>query len=84
MEWINQNASPDSLVVVGGPLPPAKLFANPELRVVILDSENQEISKPFYYLAMPRYQYQNEFPDCPIVHQVTRQGVPLTIVKECK
>ncbi len=38
---------------------------------------------PFYYIAPPRWQFQARYPDCPVVHEVMRQGVPLTLVKQC-
>ena len=88
MEWINDNASPNSEVVVSGDrvnLFSATIFSDPDLSVISLEEfESEKRANPDYYLALPRWQYQSEFPECPVVHQVTRQNVPLTIVKKCE
>jgi hypothetical protein len=84
MEWINKNASPGSTTVVGGLLHSAQMFATPNLKLIEYDKFNPKaVSKPFYYLAWPRWNAQSKFPECPVVYQVIRQGVPLSIVKRC-
>jgi hypothetical protein len=86
MEWINENGDSDTSVVVGGPLYSAEAFADPTLTVAELDYDLQdemEISKPFYYLSMPKHGLQDVFPECRIVYQVLRQATPLTIIKQC-
>jgi hypothetical protein len=43
-----------------------------------------KLSRPYYYLAIAKYQMQNAFTDCPIVHQVSRSTVPLAIIRRCE
>jgi hypothetical protein len=86
MEWINKNGNPDASVVVGGPFHSARIFADRSISVVELDydlRENMQVSKPHYYLAIPKHGLQDVFPECRVVFQVIRQGVPLTVVKQC-
>jgi hypothetical protein len=85
MEWINNNASDNAKVVVGGDDDSAIIFAAPKLTAITkTEFEQKPVDKPFYYLAVPRYDLQQAFPECQVVHQVVKQNVPLTIVKECK
>jgi len=85
MEWINNNASDNTKVVVGGDDDSAIIFAAPKLTAITkTEFEQKPVDKPFYYLAVPRYDLQQAFPECQVVHQVVKQNVPLTIVKECK
>jgi hypothetical protein len=42
-----------------------------------------ETPKPYYYLAWPRWNAQSLLPECKVVHEVKRLGVPLSIVKRC-
>jgi len=92
MEWLNQNDKSKTKVLVGGPLDGAKVFADPSLRVIgvignsdttLAELNRMKISKPYYYLAMPRFNLQSAFPECEVVYQVVRQDVPLTKVKQC-
>lgn len=85
MEWINKKATPGTTVVVGGMLPSAQIFADPNLKIIGSEKFNpaSEVAQPFYYLAWPRWDAQSKFPNCPVVHQVIRQEVPLSIVKRC-
>ena len=84
MEWLNRNASPGTTVVVGGMLYSAQIFAEPNLKVIDYDKfKPTEITKPFYYLAWPRWSAQSQLPKCPVVYQVIRQGGLLSIVKRC-
>ncbi len=84
MEWLNKNATPGTTVLVEGFLHSAQIFAEPNLNVVQYEPLNhKQVTKPFYYLAWPRWQAQNNLPECPVVYQVIRQGVPLSIVKRC-
>ena len=45
--------------------------------------ETGEFARPYYYLAMPHPIWSNVFPECKVVYQVVRQGVPLTKIKYC-
>lgn len=84
MEWINKNVSSDSTTVVGGVLYSAQMFANPNLKLIEYEKFNPTtVSKPFYYLAWPRWNAPSKFPECPVVYQVMRQQVPLSIIKRC-
>jgi hypothetical protein len=86
IEWINDRGENDSRVIVGAPLYSAKLFASPGLHLYgsITDFEDPEAAKPYYYLAMPKHRAQEKFPECKVVHQVTRHKTPLAIVKLCE
>lgn len=86
MEWINEHGNSGTRVIVGGPIHSAKTFADPGLTVVELDydlEEEMDISRPFYYLSIPKHGLQDVFPECQTAYQVLRQGAPLTIVKQC-
>ncbi len=84
MEWINQHAGDSSLVVSSSPLSSSKPFADFGINVISIEEFSQKDSPyPFYYIAIPRWDFQNKFPECDIAYQVVRQGVPLTIVKKC-
>jgi hypothetical protein len=84
MEWINENAKPGATVLVGGFLYSAELFAAPNLKVIgYTQAVAAETSKPYYYLAWPRWNAPNNLPNCPVVYRVIRQEVPLSIVKRC-
>jgi len=84
MEWLNKNAPPGSTVLVGGFLYSAEFFADPNLKVIGYEPEKlADVPRPFHYLAWPRWDAQDQLPECPVVHQVMRQGVPLSIVKRC-
>ncbi|MGK7874609.1 MAG: hypothetical protein AB4426_15275 [Xenococcaceae cyanobacterium] len=84
MEWINQNANSNAKVIVGGPLHSASAFSDSGIKLISYKkSENINLEKPYYYLARPRWELPKNFPECRVVHQVVRHGVPLTIVKQC-
>lgn len=88
MEWINKQAKPRETVIVGGHFYSARIYADPELNLNLLEYEplkkkGTKIPEPFYYLAWPRWNARTEFPQCPVIHQVSRQNVPLSIVKRC-
>lgn len=84
MEWVNENARPGELVVSAGGIPLTETFAAPTIDVIHVDElEQKRTRNPFYYIVKPRYDFQKRFPECPVVYEVTRQDVPLTIVKRC-
>ena len=89
MEWINENDDTYRKIVVGGaPANLASTFADFDVDVTdtILDytlEETREFARPYYYLAMPHPIWSNAFPECTVVYQVVRQGVPLTKIKYC-
>ncbi|WP_404783294.1 hypothetical protein [Altericista sp. CCNU0014] len=84
MEWVNRNVASESAIVSSDPLYASAPFAKSGLRVIdIAEFESAKVRKPFYYVAIPRWDFQQRFPDCETVHQVKRQGVPLSIVKKC-
>jgi hypothetical protein len=89
MEWINENDDTYRKIVVGGaPADLARTFADFDVDVTdtIVDyslEETGEFARPYYYLAMPHPIWSNVFPECKVVYQVVRQGVPLTKIKYC-
>ncbi len=91
-EWINkQSAGNQTNVLSSQELFASKFYAAPNVAVALYKSYLQTnegekpiaLPKPFYYIAKPRWDYQRQLPECPIVYEVKRQGVPLTIVKKC-
>jgi hypothetical protein len=87
MEWLNHQAPKRSKIVVTGPLVAAQIFADPRkaFQIVHLDEfEEGKEPNPNYYLGLHRSGYPEAFADCSIVHQVQRQGVPLTTIKACQ
>lgn len=86
MEWINRQRDRHP-VLVGGPLSSAAVFADPELTLYPFVEREipRDLSKPFYYLSMygGNRQFQHYFQECVTVHQITRQGAPLGIVRRC-
>jgi 4-amino-4-deoxy-L-arabinose transferase-like glycosyltransferase len=86
MEWINEQGDPNRPVIVGGPFYSAAIYADPRITLMKLDNdlrENIDVPKPFYYLAAPKHGAPNVFPECEVIFQVVRQGIPLSIVKQC-
>lgn len=85
MEWLNQNAEPNSTVSIGGQQYLAQMYADPSFKFLDIeqDLDYGRKGKPYYYLAMNYLNLQTVFPDCSIVHQVTRQGAALATLKKC-
>jgi hypothetical protein len=84
MEWLNKNGNSHPKIVISGFTNSAQIFADPKFEFVEYNPENEPPAKPFYFLAWPRWSAQTYFPECPIIHSVTRQNVPLTIVRNCQ
>lgn len=85
MEWLNANAQPNSSISVGGQPYLAQMYADPNFTFLDIEEDLRygKKGKPDYYLSMHYLNLQNVFPDCPIVHQVTRKSVPLATIKKC-
>lgn len=92
IEWINQqSAGSPTTVLSSQELFASKFYAAPNVNVLLyvayqkLTEEEKRFNFPrlFYYIAKPRWDYQSQLPECPIVYEVKRQEVPLTIVKKC-
>ncbi|ACK68494.1 hypothetical protein PCC7424_0020 [Gloeothece citriformis PCC 7424] len=87
MEWLNKNAEPNSTIVVAGPTFAAEIYADPYQNFQMINRDQFDRSKApnsYYYMAIPRYDYQQAFPECPVIYSVTRQNTPLTIIKQCQ
>lgn len=84
MEWLNENGTSSSKVLIGGLPNSAKLYAAPRFQIFSVEDSQANFDKPFYYLSWLRWGQQYEFSECPIVHQVTRQGVSFAVIRECK
>ena len=62
----------------------AKVLADDVLTVVAYDDEYFGLNgESFYYLSLPRWEWENRFDECPMVYSVTRQQTPLARVKQC-
>jgi len=88
MEWINQNGTTGSTVVVGGShINSARLYAAPGFEVIAYEGNEEslpKLSKPFYYLSWIRWKSQYHLQECPIVHQVTRRNTALSVIRKCE
>ncbi|MGE3886225.1 MAG: hypothetical protein AB7H81_07330 [Vicinamibacterales bacterium] len=85
MEWVNQQAEPGAQVVSTNPYRSAETFARPGMAVThISEFKPSQGSSVVYYIAAPRYDFHDRFPDCPVVFRVVRQGVALAIVRRCE
>lgn len=88
MDWINRNAPPNTTILSSEPIYASAPIARTDLQVLPVESEKavntEKIAKPFYYIAIPRWDFQQQFPQCDVVYRVMRQGVPLTQVKQCR
>jgi hypothetical protein len=85
-EWLNARDHTPGRIVVGGSPYGLSVFADPRFAVSELDydrGESMPMQHPFYYVALPRYGLDQMFHACPIVHQVTRQGGVLAVVRRC-
>ncbi|PSF38304.1 hypothetical protein C7H19_04735 [Aphanothece hegewaldii CCALA 016] len=88
MEWLNQNAEPNSTILIAGPWIAAEIYADPSRNFTIMNRDEfpwGKVPNPDYYMALPRYDYQSSsfFPECPIIYSVTRQDTPLTTIRNC-
>ncbi|MEQ9622403.1 ArnT family glycosyltransferase [Coleofasciculus chthonoplastes] len=84
MEWINNNSIAGEIVVSSSQLHSSKTFAKHNINVISHGKfKKLGTTQAFYYIARPRWDFQERFPECPVVYSVNRQGVPLTIVKKC-
>ena len=89
MEWINNHAEDGDVVISSPELHSSKMFAKPNIPVADYNSYEKSLKlkkwdfPSFYYIAKPRWDYQQKLPECPKVYAVTRQEVELTIVKKC-
>ncbi len=87
MEWINDNGQPNLPVLIGVNVRSASIYAKPDRPYFPFDLASQEAlkSQSFYYLATPALspRYQDFYKRCPLVHQVQRQDLKLTLVRQC-
>jgi hypothetical protein len=85
MDWINQTVPPQSTIVSSEPFYASAPIARDDLTLIPVDQyEPLKVAKPFYYIAIPRWDFQQQFPQCEVVYQVQRQGIPLTQIKQCR
>jgi hypothetical protein len=88
MDWINRNAPANATIFSSEPIYASAPVARADLTVIPVDPDKaidtEKIAKPFYYIAIPRWNFQQQFPQCDVVYRVVRQGVPLTQIKQCR
>ena len=80
--WLNQHRDRNLPLVSTDPMISARLYAAEDLTVIPYDDFEPE-GKPFYYLSLPRWGWEQRFAECPVVYGATRQQVSLAIVKQC-
>ncbi|MGD2179824.1 hypothetical protein [Lusitaniella coriacea] len=85
MEWLNVNAQPNSTISIGGQPYLAQMYADSHFKFLDIEEDLRygKKGKPDYYLSMHYLNLQGVFSDCPIVHQVKRQGASLATIKKC-
>ncbi len=84
MEWINNTTKSEARVVASTQLSSASPFADHNVEVISYENfKKHGIVTPFYYIARPRWNFQEKFSKCESVYSVIRHDVPLTIVKKC-
>ncbi len=87
MTWLNEYAMPNSTILVAGPMFAAEMFSETSRNFNMIHRDEYQwetAPKPDYYIAIPRYDYQQFFRECPLVYAVRRQNTPLTIVRQCQ
>lgn len=84
VEWINNHVEPHGKVI-SAYWDASEIFGKSDIQFINYKYlDGKKLDKPFYYAAIPRWQLENKFPECEIVYQVIRQGVPLSVVKKCR
>ena len=81
--WLNKNQDPAIPLVSSEPSLSANLLADEDLPLILYD-EFEPKNKPFYYLALPRWEWEKRFARCSTAYSVTRQQAPLSVVKQCQ
>jgi hypothetical protein len=88
IDWINRHAPPNATIVSSEPIYASAPIARADITVLPVDAEKtvnaKKIAKPFYYIAIPRWDFQQQFPQCDVVYRVMRQEVPLAQVRQCR
>ncbi len=80
--WLNQHRDRNLPLVSTDPMISAQLYADETLTVISHD-DFAAPQEPFYYLSLPRWGWDQQFAECPVIYGTTRQQVPLAIVKQC-
>ncbi len=89
MNWLNQQKEDPVKVFMGsGDAQVATITAGPKIRIIggvayPESRKNLSSEKPFYYLSLTRWDGHKEFSECPVVYEVSRQTVPLAVIKRC-
>ena len=81
--WLNKNRDSAIPLVSSEPSLSADLLADRDLSLILYD-EFEPKNEPFYYLALPRWEWEKRFAQCPMAYSVTRQQAPLSVVKRCQ
>jgi hypothetical protein len=86
MKWLNQNGEANSTVLVGGSFHSARIYADSDnFTLYEMDNPEQPLTgNPDYYLVLHRWDLPEKYPECPIIHTIERQGIPLTSIKQCR
>lgn len=80
--WLNQHREPKLPLVSTEPTIAANNLADRELTAIPYDKFTAD-GKSFYYLSLPRWNWEQQFTQCPVVYSVNRQQTPLTVIKQC-
>ncbi|NEO27581.1 MAG: hypothetical protein F6K03_11980, partial [Kamptonema sp. SIO4C4] len=83
IEWLNEHSAKNATLALGGPQYIAEILLRSDLTLLDLETL-EETQQPDYYLAMPYLNLQQLYPNCPIIYSVTRQEIPLSILKQCR
>jgi len=88
-EWLNANANRSHIIYMNGPLHSVLPFADEDLSILHLAHVKQEsVKPPFYYLSLPRGNWDNWYSKCKTMFRAQRQlgkvTIPLSVVKYCE
>jgi hypothetical protein len=87
MEWVNTHAKPGALVVTSRPYISSETFASSEIITERLHLFDEKVTpRPFYVMILSRFEavFGGRFANCDVMYKVTKQGVALTSVRECR
>jgi hypothetical protein len=80
-EYIDHVAPPRSFVWVEGPAQAFQIFARKDLKV--LDAYRPQLEhRNYYFVALSRYNLDLLAADADVIHTISRDGVPLTVIKK--
>ncbi|MEC4802886.1 MAG: hypothetical protein SAJ12_15550 [Jaaginema sp. PMC 1079.18] len=86
MKWLNENGKPNSTVLVGGSFHSARIYADSQkFTLYEMDNPEQKLTgNPDYYLTLHKWNLPEKYSECQTIHEIQRQGIILTSIKQCR